>query len=492
MMLKLVTLALALLGSGHCIQSLSLDNELIAFLSYGDVNSLPAFEEAATIIKTKIATTSNLQDAAVNLINTCKLMTTQDHASVAKKDAAKQNYAIRSTAHELNSAKMKIPKACDLFCDRQPQASWYSYPSAPDPNDLNDPATSASRAECIKNLYSTSQTWNSYENAMQDARTLCEAASIENAPAILNTMLDELYGAIPPAVKVIQESTSFASHMMSEQQAQHKSQMEENDQVYQDHLERVRAKITEANNLMSSVAISVKDAFAVQEASLVVVGAQVGEVSESTNAIALNMQTLHNTISLYASEYAAIFGRLAENATALTSHLSAQRTEEQKWWQGMQAQVDNTLAIIHQSTQKVVVLQEKSFETASRSLVLSKENANVVSAMYAQLGVIAPIYGAMIRCWSWIFVTALALCLVATRGIWQPFALQTWHLCRSVLAFLPKPQSRQGAHLVRFVGPEMLASSKPPSLGYQRFTRASTVQPEQLRVGAGSMRRQFV
>ena len=214
-------------------------------LTFRDMNDDPILRKASDIVTTKLAGSTLLQDAAVKLIQTCKIANDRPDSSAVSagrvKEIAKQLYSIKATDVSLDAAGVKSPKACNPFCDRS-QTSWFGagYFSVVDADDFIDPAVAHDRSVCLKELYKVDNTWTSYSNHLQDANSLCEISSVEHAPRMMLELLKDMTEVVPSMIEMFrQQKTQHEQHILQMQQhgrdlgELHRKQLQDNEDQHE-------------------------------------------------------------------------------------------------------------------------------------------------------------------------------------------------------------------------------------------------------------------
>jgi hypothetical protein len=160
-----------------------------------DVKGNLVLQKAAMIFHDKLAQSDALQEAALELIHTCKAAKEIDNGklSLEKIDLAKKLYAIRATLIDLSGASADHPAACsDLTGTRQD--TWYTlWRSFKDGSQGQQAAISG----CLKSLFESSNSWTSFKAHGQDANTLCEVPGTENAARVIMNLLNDVNQIIP-------------------------------------------------------------------------------------------------------------------------------------------------------------------------------------------------------------------------------------------------------------------------------------------------------
>lgn len=201
---------------------------LIEIITTLDPEDNQVLKRASTIIKTKLAGSTPLEDAAAKLIQSCKTAESQGiHSSSigSIKDAAKQTYAIKATLHSLSTAGEPLPSACEVLSGRR-RTSWFSSSLFSPRADSATPGANEVHQVCLGQLWRIGTAWTSYTSHLQDANSLCEVASVEHAPRLLLDLLNDVSELVPGLFE-----------MLKRQEAQHASALEKQ----REHQERVSA-----------------------------------------------------------------------------------------------------------------------------------------------------------------------------------------------------------------------------------------------------------
>lgn len=159
-----------------------------------DVNGNVVLKRAAMIFQRRLSHSDALQDAAMDLIHTCKAAKDEDNTITAldEMSMAKKLYAIRATLFDLTSASVKHPSTCSDLTGPIGQRTWYQSLWRSSDGKAHEHLN-----RCVKALFDLSNSWTSYKTHGQDADTLCDVPGTDNAARMIMDMLNDVNGIIP-------------------------------------------------------------------------------------------------------------------------------------------------------------------------------------------------------------------------------------------------------------------------------------------------------
>lgn len=177
-------------------------------------------QKATIIFQTKLSDSTPLQDAALELLKTCKSaeeLSTSKLSPDSLKDAAKSTYAIKAALVSLASASVPEPKSCTGF---GVQSGRFTFLAAVKGKTSQSSSTSASdRSLCVSELWKTDNSWTSYSNGLQDANTLCQVPSLENAQRAILDLLSDMNSIIPAWLDTFDQTQHAQLEFMRQQKA---------------------------------------------------------------------------------------------------------------------------------------------------------------------------------------------------------------------------------------------------------------------------------
>ncbi|RMZ91315.1 hypothetical protein DV736_g1460, partial [Chaetothyriales sp. CBS 134916] len=282
------------------------DYEMDVFLSHRNLGD-PLLQKATLIIKTKLAGSTILQDAAAKLIKTCSTMSSEHKPSTsvgAQKETAQQIYAIKATDHSLASASQMSPKACNVFCARPP-LSWFRkrHLEVIDSDNLNESTMAHHRVACIQELFQVDNLWTSYSNHLQDARTLCEVGSADHAPRAMLEFLGDMAEAVPPVVEMFKDAVIRQQELREqmrknaeEAEAMHRKRVREEEKLHVASMHRAGEIFGALQRHASQLEISLRT-------QLLHANEDVDAVSQVLQATMADFWTLRETAALLLQQY---------------------------------------------------------------------------------------------------------------------------------------------------------------------------------------------
>ena len=224
----------------------SVERDLSAILSYRNVEQNSVLSKASIIFKDKLSTSSILQEAALNLLRTCKGASGLDDAASnveQVKEAAKQAYSIKATFVDLESAGITGPSTCNSILGRS-SGSWLVASRSG-----RDVPTSETLSVCLHDLFKTHNSWTSYIGHLEEANTLCEVPGLDNAPRMIMEILKDFNDIIPTWAEMFdlqqQQQLSFMqtqreyAHEMEELQRRQREDLDDNHLVAQSTIDKI-------------------------------------------------------------------------------------------------------------------------------------------------------------------------------------------------------------------------------------------------------------
>ena len=188
-------------------------------MNYRNIDNSPILQKATVIFQNKLSDSTPLQDAALELLKICKSaegLSTPTNSADAIKDAAKSTYAIRAALISLASASIRGPTSCNSF---GVQSDRFTFLRAVNGNKDASPPSFDQRTRCVGELWKTDNSWTSYTNALQDANTLCQVPSLENAQRAILDLLSDMNDIIPAWMDSFDQSHRAHFDFMREQKA---------------------------------------------------------------------------------------------------------------------------------------------------------------------------------------------------------------------------------------------------------------------------------
>ncbi|RMZ83243.1 hypothetical protein DV738_g1352, partial [Chaetothyriales sp. CBS 135597] len=240
----------------------SRNHEIDVFLSHRNLDD-PLVQKATLIIKTKLAGSTGLQDAAAKLIKTCTTMAGgRSSSSVgAKKEMAQQIYAIKATDYTIASAA------------------------------------------CTQELFKVDNLWTSYTNHLQDARTLCEVGSAEHAPKAMLELLSDMAESVPPIVEMLKDAVTRQQELRDQMQkgaeeaeARHRDRLREEEELHVASMQR-------ANEIFGALQRHASQLETGLRSQLLHANEDVNAVSKALQGTMTDLLTLRDTATLLLQQY---------------------------------------------------------------------------------------------------------------------------------------------------------------------------------------------
>ena len=193
--------------------------DVSSFLNYRNIESSPILQKATVIFRTKLSDSTPLQDAALELLKTCKSaegLSTPRNSADSIKDAAKSTYAVKAALISLASASVRGPSSCNGF---GVQSGRFTFLKVVNGNRDPLPPSVDERTRCVGGLWKTDNSWTSYTNGLQDANTLCQIPSLENAQRAILDLLSDMNDIIPAWMDTFDQSQKANFEFMRDQKA---------------------------------------------------------------------------------------------------------------------------------------------------------------------------------------------------------------------------------------------------------------------------------
>jgi hypothetical protein len=198
--------------------SFELGDDISSLITYRDLDKSPILQKATVIFRTKLADSSPLQEAALELLKTCKSaddFSTPSNSVDNIKDAAKATYGIKSALVNQAAAGIGSSAACRNF---EPRSRQFTFLDAVKGKRRHHPASTVSeRSACLKDLWKKDNSWTSYSNGLQDANTLCEVPRLENAQRAILDLLSDMNFIIPEWISTIDEAQKAQVEFLRQQ-----------------------------------------------------------------------------------------------------------------------------------------------------------------------------------------------------------------------------------------------------------------------------------
>ena len=187
-------------------------DELASLITSRDIESNPILSKAEIIFKSKLSNNTPLQEAAIGLMKSCRSAdkTSTSHSNTASaKETAQQIYAIKASLVDLEVAGQVAPSSCPKI-SHPVQPSWMTFYQSPTPVEENVKL-------CLNDLYKTDNKWTSYISHLQEANTLCQVPSVDNASLMIMEMLKDFQTVIPSWTELFNQQQQHAADFMHEQ-----------------------------------------------------------------------------------------------------------------------------------------------------------------------------------------------------------------------------------------------------------------------------------
>ncbi len=224
--------------------------ELSGILAHRNIESSPLLQKATIIFQQKLAESTALQEAALELLKNCKsaegISAVSDSAE-SLKEAAKSKYAITAALLLLQSAGVRGPSKCTdivyqpgtpkIFTLLKGRKAYRSLPSEKE------------RSLCLNELFQTDNSWTSYTSSLQDANTLCQVPSLENAQRAILEMLSDFQTIIPAWAETFEETQRTHLEFLREQ----RTRAQELSQLHRQQRDEIVDTHNEAKSAMTSM-----------------------------------------------------------------------------------------------------------------------------------------------------------------------------------------------------------------------------------------------
>jgi hypothetical protein len=198
--------------------SFELGDDISSLITYRDLDKSPILQKATIIFRTKLADSSPLQEAALELLKTCQSaddLSTPSNSVDNIKDAAKATYGIISALVNQAAAGVGPSAACRNF---EPGSHQFTFLDAVKGKRRHYPAPTVSeRSACLRDLWKKDNSWTSYSNGLQDANTLCEVPDLENAQRAILDLLSDMNFIIPEWINTMNEAQSAQVEFLRQQ-----------------------------------------------------------------------------------------------------------------------------------------------------------------------------------------------------------------------------------------------------------------------------------
>ena len=188
------------------------NNELASLITSRDIESNPILSKAEIIFKSKLSNNTPLQEAAIGLMKACKHAdesSSSEKSTASAKETAQQVYAIKASLVDLEVAGQAAPSSCPKI-SHPVQPSWMMFYQSPTPVEENVQI-------CLIELYKVDNKWTSYISHLQEASTLCQVPSVDNASLMIMEMLKDFQTVIPSWTELFNQQQQQSSDFMREQ-----------------------------------------------------------------------------------------------------------------------------------------------------------------------------------------------------------------------------------------------------------------------------------
>lgn len=201
--------------------------DINGFIAYRDLDKSPILQKATIIFQTKLTDSSPLQDAALELLKTCKSaegLSTPSRSADSIKDAAKSTYAIKSALISQAGAGISCPATCSSFEYGSNQFTFFEAVKGKPRHDSIP--TPSERSACVSDLWEKDNSWTSYSNGLQDANTLCQVPGLENAQRAILDLLSDMNSIIPEWLETMDQHQKAQIEFLRQQKS-HVAQLDE-------------------------------------------------------------------------------------------------------------------------------------------------------------------------------------------------------------------------------------------------------------------------
>ncbi|ETN39318.1 uncharacterized protein HMPREF1541_05541 [Cyphellophora europaea CBS 101466] len=201
--------------------------DLINSITHRDINNNVVLKRAASIFQERLAASNPLQEAALDLLGSCKDAKEIDDLNLSQisEEKAKKLYAIRATIVDLTGASIDAPKQCAASTESARRRWYQSLRLTP---FGNDGSSENDISACLKELFKVDNSWTSFVSHRQDANTLCEVPGSDNAARRIIELLNDVNGIIPDWIKAFRAEQDAHAASLERQQAflQHIDELE--------------------------------------------------------------------------------------------------------------------------------------------------------------------------------------------------------------------------------------------------------------------------
>ena len=262
-------------------------------MNYRNIENSPVLQKATIIFQTKLSDSTPLQDAALELLKTCKSaegLSTPSNSADSIKDAAKSTYAIKAALISLASASVKGPSSCNSF---GVQSDRFTFLKAVSWNkDPNSVPSVNERTRCVGELWKTDNSWTSYSNGLQDANTLCQVPSLENAQRAILDLLSDMNDIIPAWLDIFDQTQKASFEFLREQKARAEELAELQRRQREDMEDSHEAAKITMSTMMAATRSHVDDMTTNLREELVSAGLEMGQMKQVRCVLPANCSLL--------------------------------------------------------------------------------------------------------------------------------------------------------------------------------------------------------
>jgi hypothetical protein len=216
-----------------------------------DVDGNVVLKKAAMIFHEKLAQSDGLQQAALDLLHTCKAVKESDDSKLGQDEIAmaKKLYAIRATLTDLAGASADQPSACtDLVVTRRD--TWYSLWRS---SNSGNKAQYSGINGCVKALFDNSNSWTSFKTHGQDANTLCEVPGTDYAARMIIDMLNDVNGIIPDWLNAFHADREEASKVLERRREILENIVELEQQLKSERLQNQKDTMAQTSDMFGQI-----------------------------------------------------------------------------------------------------------------------------------------------------------------------------------------------------------------------------------------------
>jgi hypothetical protein len=214
--------------------------ELSEFLAYRSIESSPLLQKATIIFQQKLSDSTALQEAALELLKNCKSaegLSTFHNSAESLKEAAKSKYAITAALLLLQSAGVRGPSTCTNIAYQPERSNFLTLLKGKKPH--RSLPSEDERSLCLNDLFKTDNSWTSFASSLQDANTLCQVPSIENAQRAILDLLSDFQTIIPAWMETFDEVQRTHLEFQREQRTRaedlHQLQSQQREEMVDSH-----------------------------------------------------------------------------------------------------------------------------------------------------------------------------------------------------------------------------------------------------------------